>query len=316
MIATVTLNPTTDIIARVETLFPGKILRSENIDSYPAGKGVNTARALAALGAEVTAAGFTGKTDAAKMSAFLKKQKINPDFIPVPGSNRLCLLIAGNKEETVINSESNLTISAKQRASFLKKLKTLSVKTRVFVFSGSLPLCLPAGFYRDCIHAVKNNSTVILDTSSKYLREGIKSGPDILKVNIHELESAFGVKFKAVVGTAFRAVRNDLKNFVCLLSKKHYIKTIIITLGERGSVLFNNGLFHFIRPIKIKKRVSPVGCGDAYSAGLAYGIEKKINTLDCCRLGAACATANLKHKGACFISKKDVLNLLPPGFPV
>lgn len=327
MIVAVTLNPTTDFVAPVDSLVPGKIQRSENIFSYPAGKGTNTARALAALGAGVKATGFSGNTDLQKMNSFMKKYGIKSDFICVPGYNRICLLISGKKQETVINSESNLVISAKNRAALLKNLKKLSLKTHLFVFSGSLPLSVPASFYASCIRAVKDNSTIILDTSGRFLSEGIKAGPHILKVNIHELESAFGVNLKAVVGTSLpaaaagtapaevaRAVQTGFKYFICALSKKYRIKTIIVTLGSKGSVLFDNGVFHYIKPVKVKGAVSPVGCGDAYSAGLAYGIEKSLNMVDCCGLGSACAAANLKHKGACFFSKKEVLGLLPAGF--
>jgi 1-phosphofructokinase family hexose kinase len=310
MIVTATLNPTIDIIAPVDALIPGRVLRSKNIFSHPGGKGTNTARALAALGTGVTACGFAGKKHFTEMNSFLKKYGVKPDFTAVPGSNRLCLLINGRKNETVINSESNITVNAKQRRAFLKKIKQLSYKTAIFIFSGSLPLALPGDFYADCIRATKGRSVSVLDAHSGSLRLGIKAGPDIVKANIHEFESAFGIKLGAYAG----ASRKTFKKFIAGLSGKYAIKVIIVTLGKQGSVLYSAGVFTRIQSFKVKEIISPVGCGDAYSAGLAYGIEKGMKMADCCRLGAACAAANLGHQGSCFIGKKEVVEFLPRGF--
>jgi 1-phosphofructokinase family hexose kinase len=320
MIVTVTLNPTTDIVSPVHSLQNGKVFRSKNIFSYPGGKGTNTARALAALGANVIAAGFIGNKNSQEMNSFLTRHKIRPDFLAVPGSNRTCLLISeDNGTDTVINSESNIRISVKARAAMLSKLKSLSKKADIFVFSGSLPLSVPESFYVDCIKAVRQNATVILDTSSKYLKHGIKARPHIIKQNIHELESAFGVRFSRSVGTAHpaaaaeaasaeeaRAVQERFKRFISVLSKKYCVNIIITTLNEKGSVLFDNGRFTFLPPVKVKKVVSPVGSGDAYSAGLAFGIEDGMTLPQACKFASACAAANLGHLGSCFLKTGEI----------
>ena len=305
MIATVTLNPTTDIIAPVDSLVPGMVLRSKNIFSHAGGKGTNTARALAALGADVIATGFAGKKDAKEAAAFMKKHGVMPDFSVAPGSNRLCLLISGKRNETVINSESNIAITASGRADFLAKIRRLSGKAGIFVFSGSLPLSLPVNFYADCIRAVKGRAVSILDAHSNSLVHGIKAGPDTVKANIHEFESAFGVSLRPYA---------LFKKFVSGLSRRYGIRVVITTMGQQGSVLYSAGSFTRIKPFSVKKIISAVGCGDAYSAGLAYGIEKGMSMHDSCRLGAACAAANLGHVGACFIGKKEVMHYLPDGF--
>ncbi len=320
MITAVNLNPTIDVVCPVISLNRGKVMRTPVIFSYPGGKGLNVARALSALGADTVAAGFAGSASAREMKSFLSRHGVKPDFIIAPGTNRTCLLITEkNGPETVINSESNLKLSPRHLSSFINKLKILSKKSSVFVFSGSLPLAAPGSFYSKCIKAVKNNSTVILDTSSKYLRRGIEARPHILKQNIRELESAFGVKLNPFIGTAFpaaaaeaapaeaaHAVRNSFKKFIYGLSKKYGVKIIIVTLGEKGSVLFDNGEFLFLPPVRAKKTISPVGSGDSYSAGLAFGIERGMPLPEACRLGAACAAANMARLGACFFKKKEL----------
>lgn len=308
MIATVTLNPTTDVIARLDALIPGRVLRSKNIHTYPGGKGINTAAALAVLGADVTALGFAGKKNAGEMLSSLKKRGVKPDLIVVPGSNRICLLLTAKNSETVVNSESNIKVSPLQRRALIKKIKKVSDRASAFVFSGSLPLSLPQDFYSDCLRAVKGRAVSILDAHSKNLLHGIKAGPDILKANLQEFESAFSVKLPG----NFR--HKTFMEFISGLSRKYGIRTVIVTLGKNGSVLYSAGLFTAIKVFHVEKPVSAVGCGDAYSAGLAYGIDKGMDMISCCRLGAAAAAANLSHEGACFIKKKEILKYLPAGF--
>lgn len=220
MIVTVTLNPTLDIAVPVDNFIRGKVLRAGRIFSYPGGKGTNTARALSKLGADVLASGFTGKKNERELVSFLSGHKVKTDFLAVPGSNRLCVFITEDSGiETVINSGSNIEINTKTLKAMLAKLGFLSKKADVFVFSGSLPLSVPPSFYADCIKAVRQDSTVILDTSSKYLRHGIKVRPHIIKQNLHELESAFNVKLNSPVGTGLKPVPTFIR-FIRKISKE------------------------------------------------------------------------------------------------
>ena len=74
--------------------------------------------------------------------------------------------------------------------------------------------------------------------------------------------------------------------------------------------MFDNGSFYFYPAIKVKKIISPVGSGDAFSAGLVYGLSKGYSVKNSCKWAASAASANLSHLGSCFISRKNVLKYL------
>jgi 1-phosphofructokinase family hexose kinase len=296
MIVTVNLNPAVDLVFPVKKLVPGAVLRSNGAFSYPGGKAANTARAAAALGLKSVLCGFTGSKHSALSRGFMKKHGVLDETITVPGGNRNCAIITGTGSETVVNSESVISAGKKDRAALLKKLRALSKKARAVVFSGSLPLCLPAGFYASCIKAASGGAAVILDTHSSFLKYGVKARPDILKTNLHEFRAAFGLK-----GNTASLMRK--------VSAKYGIRTIIVTLGPGGSLLLRNGSLAFIEPVKPKKEVSPVGCGDAYTAGLAYGLEKGFDLFDSCRLGAKLAALNLEAYGACFFGRNELTKI-------
>src|SRR5271157_2081345 len=156
MILAVNLNSTLDVVVPISKFEHDAVLRTKNIYPYPGGKATNVARALATLGADVVATGFTSHNETFLMRSFLKKHGVKNDFVPVYGSNRICLLINEQKTrtETIINSESNFKISGKDTSALLWKIKKLSAKASFVVLSGSLPLSLPENFYQAVIKSV------------------------------------------------------------------------------------------------------------------------------------------------------------------
>lgn len=50
------------------------------------------------------------------------------------------------------------------------------------------------------------------------------------------------------------------------------VKALIETKGGEGSVIFANDEQYHIPPVRPEKIIDPTGCGDAYRAGLLYGI--------------------------------------------
>jgi adenosine kinase len=50
------------------------------------------------------------------------------------------------------------------------------------------------------------------------------------------------------------------------------VKGLVVTLGAKGSLIFAGNRVHEIPALPVAKVVDPTGCGDAYRAGLLYGI--------------------------------------------
>ena len=55
------------------------------------------------------------------------------------------------------------------------------------------------------------------------------------------------------------------------------VKALIVTLGARGSLLLTDGRRLEIPCVAAREIVDPTGCGDAYRAGLLYGIVKELD---------------------------------------
>jgi adenosine kinase len=75
------------------------------------------------------------------------------------------------------------------------------------------------------------------------------------------------------------------------------VKALIVTLGGKGSIVFAGGERHEIAPVPAKRVVDPTGCGDAYRAGLLYGITQGWDWPSICRLGSVMGSIKIAERG-------------------
>jgi len=80
------------------------------------------------------------------------------------------------------------------------------------------------------------------------------------------------------------------------LSKK--LKALVVTRGAQGSQIFIDGTATDIATVKPSAVVDPTGCGDAYRAGLLYGIEHGMDWETTGRLAALMGTLKIEQAGA------------------
>jgi adenosine kinase len=67
-------------------------------------------------------------------------------------------------------------------------------------------------------------------------------------------------------------------------------KTIIVTMGERGSIVSSQNSELKISMVKPKKVVDPTGAGDAYRGGLLSGLVRGKSIKDAAMMGSTCAS--------------------------
>jgi adenosine kinase len=71
----------------------------------------------------------------------------------------------------------------------------------------------------------------------------------------------------------------------------------IITLGPRGSQIYTGGEVIEIPPAKEQQVVDPTGCGDAYRAGLIFGIMKGLDWKTIGRMASLMGALKVAHPG-------------------
>lgn len=83
-------------------------------------------------------------------------------------------------------------------------------------------------------------------------------------------------------------------NLEALASK---VKALIVTLGANGSHIYADGQRFEIPPVKADEVVDPTGCGDAYRAGLLYGISRGWDWPTCGRLASVMGAIKIGSRG-------------------
>ena len=76
------------------------------------------------------------------------------------------------------------------------------------------------------------------------------------------------------------------------------VKALVCTRGANGSVIFSAGKRHEIPIAPATKVLDPTGCGDAYRAGLLYGIAHGWDWPSTGKLGAVLGAMKVGHRGA------------------
>ena len=74
-------------------------------------------------------------------------------------------------------------------------------------------------------------------------------------------------------------------------------RALIVTLGAQGSTIYTDGRQIDIPSVKPQDIVDPTGCGDAYRAGLLYGIAHGMDWQTTGQLGSLMGALKVAHRG-------------------
>jgi len=75
------------------------------------------------------------------------------------------------------------------------------------------------------------------------------------------------------------------------------LKALVVTAGEEGSTIYTAGQSIAIPAAKARRVVDPTGCGDAYRAGLLFGLEQGWDWPTCGRVAALMGTYKIECAG-------------------
>lgn len=76
------------------------------------------------------------------------------------------------------------------------------------------------------------------------------------------------------------------------------VQALIVTRGAEGSVLIENGSQQLIEAAPVNEAVDPTGCGDAYRAGMLFGLSRGRSWRDASRLGSLLGAVKIEYPGA------------------
>ena len=293
MIYTLTLSPSIDYYLILDELKKGTINRSQTEYIRIGGKGFNVSKVLKELDIEsipvLLTAGFTKD----KILEDLNNNSFKYYNIEVNGINRINVKIQA-EEETAINTN-GLFINDSHIDLIVEYLKNLT-KDDYLVISGSIPSGVRRDIYEYIISKLDyENLNIIVDAEKELLLNTLKYKPLLVKPNKEELEHLCNKKLKTI---------DDIYKEGCKLVKLG-AKNVIVSLGKKGLLYISSSLEKIYLESITSNVISTVGAGDSLVAGFLAGHSQNKETLDCLKLGLACASATVESM---YLARKDDIN--------
>ncbi|MFF4599348.1 1-phosphofructokinase family hexose kinase [Amycolatopsis sp. NPDC001319] len=253
MILVVTPNPAVDVTYRVARHEPGETNRVLEVQRRPGGKGLNVARVLAGLGAEVLAllplGGAAGRWVAGELT-------VPHEVSPLAGETRTTVTVVGQRHPTVYTEPGPETSEA-EWAAFAELLGRRLAGADLLVVSGSLPRGARAGLLGDWVRAAHEAGVrVLADVSGPALLEAANAGADVVKPNLAELLEA-----TSTVDETAGAAELERRG----------AGLVVVSRGAAGIAAHTAEQLLEIPAIR-GVTGNPTGAGDAATAGLAQAL--------------------------------------------
>lgn len=260
-VVTVTLNPALDLTGHLHQLSVAEVNLVNQGSLHPAGKGVNVARVLSDLGAEVTVTGFLGADNDSMFEQLFRELGVHDQFIRVDGSTRINVKLVEASGATSDINFPGVQVQPNDIAKFEEVLFNLAEEHDYFVIAGSLPQGISPAQCASWVQRLHDmGKKVLFDSSRAALAAGIDANPWLIKPNDEELSELTNNLLKTPKQCQAAAQS---------LSKKG-IDNIVVSMGANGVMWLNNGKWLQSTPPKMQV-VSTVGAGDTLVAGLCWG---------------------------------------------
>ncbi len=272
MILTLGLSPAIQKTISFSRLIPGEVNRAREYLLDASGKSINVSRVLRQAGEEVTALVPVGTENSNLFRNLCRRDGLVLAEVPTRGRVRKCYTLldleTGEATELVVN-EPEPVLPAEEEALKEQYLTLLNEGIQAVALSGSR---LP-GFSEDLIpflvrEARKRNLLFFADYRGEDLRNSFQSEdikPDYVKINAGEFDQTFPEYTHSNLGDRIARASEE---FRC---------AFIITRGADSTLYAEGGVKGEMESLPVKA-VNPIGCGDAFTAGLIHGITRQ-NTL-------------------------------------
>lgn len=282
MIITITLNSCIDRSLLVSDFQVGKTFLAEDVKLCAAGKGINVSRVLDCMGLASKALVVTGKDTASFFESSFEGSLISPHIISHSGITRINTTIVSPKAKETHIREAGTALPSSTWQEVADFLENSVHEGDLVAFCGSLPLSTDLSIWKNLLSlAKKKHAFVLVDTSKQALVAALETKISAITVNLEEFCFLTKSQQFEMDSIAFEAQKEV---------QKRDMKWITVTFADKGAVLVekNSILKHKAYNIEL---TSSVGAGDAFVAGMLFGMHQNIDKAKTLAIATACGAA-------------------------
>ncbi len=290
MILTVTLNPLLETRFHFDSIKLGTQNRNGKLNYAVGGKGINVSRQLKYLNTLSTTFTFIGGHNGKRINELIHNEEINFTSIRTEAESRIASVIINENEKSITYFfGENPQIIEKEVEEFKNKLVKMIQNCEIVVLSGSSPCRNTDQIFPFVIEEAKKFDKIsILDTYGNHLNECINASPTILHNNKNEIKNSLNYDLKN---------EEEILHFLEFLYSKG-IKQSFITDGENDSYAANFDFHYKIENPKVEY-LDSTGSGDAFVAGIVYGLHNNLMFQDYLKLASALGSINSTKSEVC-----------------
>ncbi len=301
-ILTITMNPALDVSTAVDEVRHTSKLRCEPMQRRAGGGGVNVARELHRLGADVVAFYTAGHSTGRVMWSLLQQEGVSCHPHPISGFPRESFTVlehsTGHEYRFVLPGPE---ITTQEWEDALTDIGNMCQPQSLVVASGSLPPGVPVDFYARVSRVVQGaQASLIVDTSGEPLSAALEHGVFLVKPSLHEMRDLCGKPLLRL-----HEVRDAARELV----QRGAAKIVVVSMGEVGAMMVNGDGAWYAPPLPVVVH-SAVGAGDSFVAGMVWALSTGLSAVDAFARGVACATATLVSVSSGLGDTAQVLELL------
>jgi 1-phosphofructokinase family hexose kinase len=300
MILSVTIHPLLERRLLYNKISLGAHHRNPIEELKPGGKGINVCRQINKFGIRSLAYTFLGGNNGKVIKHLLSEEKIDFTFNQTKNETRYSVITIDetNRSATTFFGPDYIILPG-EADEFKIKLEKMIRNCEIAVFSGSSPCKETNSIFPFGIEiANKYDKISVCDTYGIHLKDCIDQSPTILHNNISEIKNSLNISL------------NDEKeklSFLDFLYSKG-VKQSFITNGKEDIYASNFDYHYRIENTKIEE-VDPTGSGDAFVAGLVYGLNKDKTFEESVKLASALGALNASTFEVCNVNIDEAQKL-------
>jgi 6-phosphofructokinase 2 len=303
-IVTLTITPAIDVSTSAEQVVPFHTVRCVSARRDPGGGGINVARVVNRLGAEVSAMYAMGGTLGRLLRELLDQEGIPGLPVTISEETRedftVLEHVSGRQYRFVLPGP---RLSEPEWRAFLDTFASQvppERRTRFVVASGSLPPGVPIDFYGRIARLAKQaGAKIVVDTSGPPLKAALEAGVDIVKPSLRE--------FRELMAAPLESERDQVAACRTLLERGR-AEMVALTLGDQGALLVTHDQALRAQAVPIKP-VSVVGAGDSFLGAMIWSLASGHAVEDAFRYGVAAGSAALLVPGTELCRREDTERL-------
>jgi 6-phosphofructokinase 2 len=287
-ILTLTVNPALDRIVSVDRLVFEDRGYIESTTEAAGGRGINAARVLTSLGAQVVAITTAGREIGRRFEEQLQHDTFDKEIVKIRSEIRTNLTISDRQGLSIKLNERGPALSAAEQRRIIEATEKWLPGSSWLMLCGSLPPGMDLHFYTKLLRlANKHKVETLLDTDGDPLLHALEGHPTIVKPNQSEAER--------LLNTAL-ITRSQLIDAVQRI-KALGPKSVVLSLGARGLIAATatEGILEVLPPPI--DAVCPIGAGDAMAAAMVWSLARGDAFSEALRWGVAAGTASAKLPG-------------------